>query len=110
MTKIAMPYLDITVRRDANTISTIQVPAYEVPLLKNIFGKENITENGPCPVGVELDPEGEYERLSAKYGAERITKFYGEDGGERLKELIDKAVEAADKAAKKPAKTDKTAA
>jgi len=108
MPKIAMPYVDLTIRRDANTITPIQVPAYEVPLVKHIFGKENVTDESPAPVGVELDPEGEYERLSAKYGAEAIAKFYGDDGGQRLQELIAKALEAADKAAaKKPAKADK---
>lgn len=98
-----MPYVDLTIRRDANTITPTQVPAYEVPLLKHIFGKENITDESAVPVGVELDPEGEYERLSAKYGSEVIAKFYGEDGGQRLQELIAKALEPAEKAAKKPA-------
>lgn len=104
MPKIAIPYHELTIRRDANTITPVQVPAYEKGLLGLIFGKENVEDGGQVAF-VELDPEQEYERLSAKYGQGPVAKFYGEDGGERMQELIQRAVDTAKKTA--PSKSAK---
>lgn len=104
MPKIAIPYHELTIRRDANTITPIQVPAHEKGLLGLIFGKENVEDGGQVAFA-ELDTEQEYERLCAKYGPGPVAKFYGEDGGERLQELIQRSVENAEKTSKKAAKT-----
>lgn len=92
-----VPLIQVTIRRDANTITPITVPAYERTLLRNMFGAENV--QGDDVIGTyEADPAGEYERLCAKYGTNKVIKVFGDDGGERLQELVEKAGEA------KPAK------
>ncbi len=105
MTKIHVPLLEVTIRRDANTITPVTVPPHELTLLRQMFGKENVTE-GEQVGTVEVDPAGEHERLSAKYGSAKIAKVYGDDDGERLAELVEKAATKAPKAAK-PAKAKK---
>ena len=43
---------------------------------------------------IEVAPDQEAERLSAKYGAGKVVKVYGDDSGERLRELVEKAAAA----------------
>lgn len=90
MSKINVELHSVTVRRDAQTITPVTVPEYEIPVLKNLFGKENITVNEVLRT-IEIEPEGEYERLCAKYGFEVIAKIFGEDDGLRLTELVQKS-------------------
>lgn len=105
MSKILVPLMEITIRRDANTITQHSVPSYEIALTRNLFGKENITEHDMIRP-IEIDAEGEYERLCAKYGHEIVAKVFGDDDGERLQELVEKAAIVAEK--EKPvAKTSK---
>ncbi len=90
MSTITVPLVEVTIRRDANTITPVTVPPHELTLLRQMFGKENISE--PKEVAtVDLDPAGEQERLSAKYGPAKIAKVYGDDDGSRLAELVEKA-------------------
>ena len=91
--KIEVPMIEVMVRRDANTITAVAVPPYEVTMLRQMFGKENVT--GDTVVGrIEVVAEQEAERLSAKYGPGKVIKVYGDDGGERLRELVEKAAAA----------------
>ncbi|MBX9959477.1 MAG: hypothetical protein K2Y15_05015 [Burkholderiaceae bacterium] len=90
MSKTNVPLLNVTIRRDANTITPVTVPPYELSLLRQMFGKENVTEGDQAGV-IEVDASTEHERLSAKYGAAKVSKVYGDDEGERLKELVEKA-------------------
>ena len=90
MSKTNVPLLNVTIRRDANTITPVTVPPYELSLLRQMFGKENVTEGEQAGV-IEVDASTEHERLSAKYGAAKVSKVYGDDEGERLKELVEKA-------------------
>jgi hypothetical protein len=94
MSKINVELHSVTVRRDAQTITPVTVPEYEIPVLKNLFGKENITVNEVVRT-IAVEPEGEYERLCAKYGFELIAKIFGEDDGLRLTELVQKSEVAA---------------
>lgn len=87
---INVPLLNVTIRRDAMTITPVTVPPYELTLLRQMFGKENVTEGDQAGV-IEVDPANEYERLSAKYGAAKVSKVYGDDEGERLTELVEKS-------------------
>lgn len=103
MSKTNVPLLNVTIRRDANTITPVTVPPYELSLLRQMFGKENVTEGDQAGV-IEVDASTEHERLSAKYGAAKVSKVYGDDEGERLKELVEKAAVKAPKAGK----TEKT--
>lgn len=106
MSKINVPMMEVMVRRDANTITPVAVPPYELTMLRQMFGKENV--NGDKVAGhIEVDPASEFERLSAKYGAQKVIKVYGDDGGERLAELVEKAAVKATKAGGKKAEGDK---
>ena len=87
MSKTNVPLLNVTIRRDANTITPVTVPPYELSLLRQMFGKENVTEGDQAGV-IEVEAATEYERLSAKYGAPRVAKIFGDDEGERLAELV----------------------
>lgn len=86
MTTHKLPLIQLTVRRDANTITPVTVPPHEVTILRSIFGKENVVEVDEVGA-VDLDVSEEHARLSAKYGSERVERIYGEDGGERLAEV-----------------------
>lgn len=96
---VLVPILEVTIRRDAHTITTTTIPAYELTLQRQMFGKENVTE-GAVVGELEVDPAGEHERLCAKYGSDKIAKVYGDDEGERLAELVEKAAVKAKPAAK----------
>ncbi len=99
-----VPLIQVTIRRDANTITPVSVPPYELTILRNMFGKENVTEGEE--VGTfEVEANGEHERLSAKYGQGKVVKVYGDDDGERLAELVEKAAVKV----KAPAKAEKAA-
>lgn len=102
MSQVNVPLIQVTIRRDANTITPVTVPPHEMTILRNMFGKENVTE-GEVVGEIEVNPAGEHERLSAKYGFEKVAKVYGDDDGERLTELVEKAVGAKAKPATKKA-------
>lgn len=76
----------ICVRRDAHTSTPVTVPAYEIPVLQDIFGVENVhnadgrrvDEQGPGKVVGRFTPaEDEYTRFCSKYGAARIEQVFG---------------------------------
>jgi hypothetical protein len=100
-----VPLIQVTIRRDANTITPVTVPPYELTILRNMFGKENVTE-GEQVGTYEVEANGEHERLSAKYGQGKVIKVYGDDDGERLSELVEKAAVKV----KAPTKAEKAAA
>lgn len=102
MSLITVPVIEATIRRDANTITPTHVPPYELTLLRQMFGKENVVE-GETVTTIEVDAEGEHERLAAKYGFEKVAKVYGDDEGARLAELVEKAAVKAEKGAGKKA-------
>lgn len=111
MSKFHVSLLQVTVRRDANTITPVTVPPHELTILRSIFGKENVQE-GEAVGTVELEASEEHGRLSAKYGAPRVAKIFGDDEGERLAELVEKHATKAPKGGKKDdkkAEADKSA-
>ncbi len=60
---INVPLLNVTIRRDAMTITPVTVPPSELTLLRQMFGKENVTEGDQAGV-IEVDPANEHERLT----------------------------------------------
>lgn len=89
-TTLLVALLAVSIRRDANTITTIHAPAHELNILRNMHGKENVTAADEPAGTVEVSPAGEYERLSAKYGQGKVAKVYGDDDGLRLSEMVAK--------------------
>ena len=80
--------VEAVVRRDAFTTIHVYVPPYETNILRNLFGRENVTVF-ERPSKTTITPEQEYDRLCAKYGHEVVAKVYGEDDGDRLMEIVE---------------------
>ncbi|MBU3606812.1 hypothetical protein IEN92_08640 [Polynucleobacter sp. MWH-Creno-3A4] len=80
--------VEAVVRRDAFTTIHVHVPPYETNILRNLFGRENVTVF-ERPSKTTITPEQEYDRLCAKYGHEVVAKVYGEDDGDRLMEIVE---------------------
>lgn len=79
--------VEAVVRRDAFTTIHVHVPPYETSILRNLFGRENVTVF-ERPSKTTITPEHEYDRLCAKYGHEIVAKVFGEDDGDRLMEIV----------------------
>ena len=80
--------VEAVVRRDAFTTIHVHVPPYETNILRNLFGRENVTVF-ERPSKTTITPEQEYDRLCAKYGHEVVVKVFGEDDGDRLMEIVE---------------------
>jgi hypothetical protein len=80
--------VEAVVRRDAFTTIHVHVPPYETNILRNLFGRENVTVF-ERPSKTTITPEQEYDRLCAKYGHEVVAKVFGEDDGDRLMEVVE---------------------
>lgn len=77
---ITVPLLNVLVRKDASTIIPVSVPEYEVSVIGEIFGPENVTEYSDRG-SIEVDPESEYERLCNKYGEQAVKDIYRSASG-----------------------------
>ena len=80
--------VEAVVRRDAFTTIHVYVPPYETNILRNLFGRENVTVF-ERPSKTTITPEQEYDRLCAKYGHEVVAKVFGEDDGDRLMGIVE---------------------
>ncbi len=110
-----IPLYQILIRRDANTITPVTVPEYEVPLLQELFGTENVhnserirvDEVGPgSPIGSIKASDDEYERCSAKYGVELVEQVFGKKSSQTLQKAVIEATQATQKKPK-PTETKK---
>lgn len=79
--------VEAVVRRDAFTTIHVHVPPYETNILRNLFGRENVTVFERISKTL-ITPSHEYDRLCAKYGHEVVAKVFGEDDGDRLMEIV----------------------
>ena len=84
--------VEAVVRRDAFTTIHVHVPPYETNILRNLFGRENVTVFERTSK-TTITPSQEYDRLCAKYGHEVVAKVFGEDDGDRLMEIVDGLME-----------------
>ncbi|MDP3620962.1 MAG: hypothetical protein Q8R65_03465 [Polynucleobacter sp.] len=80
--------VEAVVRRDAFTTIHVHVPPYETNILRNLFGRENVTVFERTSK-TTITPTHEYDRLCAKYGHDVVAKVFGEDDGDRLMEIVD---------------------
>lgn len=102
--KVIITLVRVRVRRDANTISHTTVPPYEVGVLKESFGDDNVTVEGETETQREVDPASEHERLAAKFGAQKVEALFGKAAAGRVEELcIKAAAKKSGKKAEKPA-------
>ena len=80
--------VEAVVRRDAFTTIHVYVPPYETNILRNLFGRENVTVF-ERPSKTIITPEQEYDRLCAKYGHEVVAKVFGKDDENRPMEIVE---------------------
>jgi hypothetical protein len=80
--------VEAVVRRDAFTTIHVHVPPYETNILRNLFGRENVTVFERTSK-TTITPMHEYDRLCAKYGHEVVAKVFGEDDGDRLMTIVE---------------------
>jgi hypothetical protein len=80
--------VEAVVRRDAFTTIHVHVPPYETNILRNLFGRENVTVFERTSK-TAITPAHEYDRLCAKYGHEVVAKVFGEDDGDRLLAIVE---------------------
>ena len=80
--------VEAVVRRDAFTTIHVHVPPYETNILRNLFGRENVTVFERTSK-TTITPTHEYDRLCAKYGHDVVAKVFGEDDGDRLMGLVE---------------------
>lgn len=95
------------VRRDAQTTVLVYARAHEIPILRQMFGRDNVTDETPVGV-VEIDVDEEAQRLADKYGEKKIADIFGDDGGTRLRKEIESAAVKGEPARRLP--SAKTAA
>ena len=88
---------EILIRRDAHTITPITIPDYELPIVQELFGIENVQnadrvradEGGiGSPVGSFKASDDEYERFCVKYGVELVETIYGKKGSGALEKAM----------------------
>ena len=91
-----VPLYNIRVRRDAHTITPVTVPEYELLLLQELFGAENvqnadgrsIDEQGIGAVVGQYNAGDEYERFCAKYGFDLVESVYGKKSAKTLEKAV----------------------
>lgn len=92
-------YEKIEINRSETTVTTVEVPPWEVPVLVQVNGDDRCKPVGILPVDRELpEPEGEFHRLATKYGTDEngqdhVATIYGVGvrGVQKLAEEIAKA-------------------
>lgn len=93
-----VPIYTVLVRRDAHTTTPATIPEYELPILQEIFGVENVhnaegkrvDEQGIGAQAGLYEPSGdEYERFCAKYGVELVEGVFGKSKVALTKQVAD---------------------
>ena len=91
------PLYEILIRRDAHTITPVTVPDYEVPLIQELFGTENVQNADKVradeagigsPIGSFKASDDEYVRFCVKYGVELVEMVYGKKGSKALEKAM----------------------
>lgn len=92
-----VPIYTVLVRRDAHTTTPATIPEYELPLLQEIFGIENvhnaegkrIDEQGIGSSVGQYESGDEYERFCAKYGVELVEGVFGKSKAGLTKQVAE---------------------
>lgn len=86
MTKI----YNVSIRRDAQTTTPVTIPLYEVPILQEIFGAENVSVGAVAREDWNASAD-EFDRLSRKYGEETVEAVFGKRATGGLENAIERA-------------------
>lgn len=93
-----MRRVNVKIQRSERESVQIQVGAWEVDVVRFVFGPQNVEVGEVVETKGEYpDPTAEFERLSQRYGADRenggapfVAQVYGGMGAARLAELIER--------------------
>lgn len=80
---------NVSIRRDAQTTTPVTIPLYEVPILKQIFGEENVAVGAVASEDWSASSD-EFDRLTRKYGEEVVEKVYGTKAAGGLENAIER--------------------
>jgi|GEM_PF-1860936 len=83
--------VNVRIRRDAHTATPASVLAHELPILHEIYGKENVAADSAVDDAYDVDIDGEYQRLSNKYGLSIVEEVYGRESSGRLMDALNRA-------------------
>jgi len=81
--------VNVRIRRDAHTATPVAVLAHELPILYEIYGKENVAVDASIDDARPLDADSEYQRLCKKYGSIIVEEVYGRESSGRLADAFD---------------------
>jgi len=76
--------VSVRIRRDAHTATPVTVLTHELPILFEIYGRENVAVDESVDDARELDANSEYQRLCNKYGSIIVEEVYGRESSGRL--------------------------
>lgn len=101
MARVSLTFVDLLIDRDASTKLPTTVPEYELVILEDIYGAENVHELGSRQVVVDdFDAGMAYGALVAKYGGNAESDKARADVFRRERDLAE-YVEGRDKKAKR---------
>lgn len=69
--------LSLDIKKNAHTTIPVTIPAHELAIVELAFGEGNIYNKKDADP-VELDTEGEYDRLCRKYSSDAVMRTFGE--------------------------------
>lgn len=85
--KHLVPLTVVSVHRDITTTLSTSVPAHEILILQAIHGRDNVYP-GDESDETALDPDGEYERLTRKFGEDVVREAYGATAFGDIRRLV----------------------
>lgn len=84
--------LQVTVRRDAHTITPTTASEHEIAILQTVFGEEHVLV-GDAVGQIEVG-DGEFDRLAAKYGGNEEGLLVEQVFGKRASRGLENAIKA----------------
>lgn len=95
----------LLITRDAMTILPSEVPEYELPIARHVFGDDNVeVVERDAPAFVEIEsPDDEPQRLAAKWGQGRVEEALGPQFASQIRRDVRAAEFKEPKGAKVPA-------
>lgn len=90
-------FLEVTVRKNPSATIVSGMLPWQVPILKHLFGDDNVQATQSDAPATEVNVEAEYDRLCSCFGPEVVHEVYGHNKDRLTKEIVSYA-EAEDKA------------
>lgn len=102
---IRIPFLRVSIRRDASTVVEQLIPAHELAILERVFGAELVSAE-PADTGhtaAVTSTASEAERLGSKYSPQVVEEVFGH-AAHRLSAALHEASEPGSTQAAAPAR------